>query len=268
MFVPDIPVLVWKDVDSLAVKPFHIIGDIYYVGNLNVSSYLIRGNSGAILIDTGFHTTVPLLLDSLAEVGVELSEIKAVVHTHGHVDHCGGSRRIKELTGAKTYLHESDVEQVEKGTELTCAKYFYDIDDFQIFHVDKGMKGGDIVQVGDKKLRVLHTPGHTKGCCSFIIEEEDFDGKLNVFFVGGLGQWTFDSRHRSQGYDGDMDDYCRTLELLKNLDVDVFLTSHPNRVFARHRASLGRGRIAFVDPMGYREYIQETAAEFFKDSSE
>lgn len=268
MFVPDMPVLVWKDVDSLAVKPFHIIGDIYYVGNLNVSSYLIRGSTGAILIDTGFHTTVPLLLDSIAEVGVELSEIRAIVHTHGHVDHCGGTRQMKTRTGAKTYLHASDVEQVEKGTELTCAKYFYDIDEFQTFHVDERMKDGDIIQVDDKKLRVLHTPGHTKGCCSFIIEEEDFGRKLKVLFIGGLGQWTFDPRHRSQGYDGDMDDYCKTLELLKDLDVDVFLTSHPNRVFVRHKASFEKGRVAFVDPTGYKEYIDETMAEFFRDSSE
>jgi metallo-beta-lactamase class B len=266
MFVPDMPVLVWKDSDSLAVKPFRIIGDIYYVGNLNVSSYLIRGSTGAILIDTGFHTTVPLLLDSLAEVGVELSDIKAVVHTHGHVDHCGGSKQIKELTGGKTYLHESDVEQVENGTELTCAKYFYDIDDFQTFRVDVPFRDADIIEVSDKKLRVLHTPGHTKGCCSFLLEEQDFGRKLTVLFIGGLGQWTFDSRHRSQGYDGDMEDYQKTICILKNLDVDVFLTSHPNRVFVRQEASFEKGRQAFIDPKGYREYIQETEVEFLDDS--
>lgn len=268
MFVPEMPVLVWKDPDSLGVKPFHIIGDIYYVGNLNVSSFLIRGSTGAILIDTGFHTTVPLLVDSIKEIGVEFSDIKAIVHTHGHVDHCGGTRQMKALTGAKTYLHESDVEQVEKGTELTCAKYFYDIDEFHTFQVDEHMKDGDIVRVGGKELHVIHTPGHTKGCCSFFMEEEDFGRKLKVLFVGGLGQWTFDPRHRSQGYDGDMDDYVKTLDLLKDLDVDVFLTSHPNRVFARHKASFERGRTAFIDPVSYREYIEENTEEFFRDSNE
>lgn len=68
------------------VKPFRIIGNIYYVGAANVSSFLIRSPAGAILLDGGLPETAPRIERNLAELGV---------NSHAHFDHCGGLAELK-----------------------------------------------------------------------------------------------------------------------------------------------------------------------------
>ena len=92
------------------VEPFRIIGNLYYVGNSDVSSHLIDTTQGLVLLDTGFPQTVYLLLESVRRLGFNPDDIRYILHCHGHYDHFGGTRAIVELTGAKTALGADDIE--------------------------------------------------------------------------------------------------------------------------------------------------------------
>ena len=92
----------WK----LQAPAFAIADGLYYVGIRDVSCHLLKTSGGVVLIDTAFAETTYLLTESIRSVGVEPDEISLIIHTHGHVDHCGATRRMKELSGADVALGE------------------------------------------------------------------------------------------------------------------------------------------------------------------
>ena len=148
----------WKEPWKLRAPAFRIAGPLYYVGNRNVSCHLVKTASTVVLIDTAFAQTTYLLTESIRSVGVEPEDIKLIIHTHGHVDHCGATRRLKELTGAAAALGAPDVETVERGTKLTCAEHLYGIDDFETFRVERPLKHLDSVDLGGTAVLCHHTP--------------------------------------------------------------------------------------------------------------
>lgn len=251
----------WRHPDRLRVPAFRMIGNIYYVGNLDVSSHLIASDEGHILIDTGFATTVQLLIESIRSLGFSEKDVKLILNTHGHEDHAGGNRRMIEATGAKSAIHRRDVETVETGTELTCGYYIYGVEEFETYDVDIPLKGGEEFRSGDAVVKIHHTPGHTPGTSSLEIPIQHHGRKLKAFLFGGPGQWTFQKIHRIQGYDGDMEDYARTLSYLKNIDVDIPLGAHPgqNRTFEKYKAMKTDPEAPnpFIDPDHWTKFLQQ-----------
>jgi glyoxylase-like metal-dependent hydrolase (beta-lactamase superfamily II) len=125
-----------------AVEPFHVAGNIYYVGNKHVCSYLIDTGAGLILMDTAWPQTVYLLLDSIRCLGFDPNEIRYIIHSHAHCDHIGGTRSIVELTDAETFLGKGDIEFIKTKPDLTWSKECgYDFhQDFMVDHALELMK--------------------------------------------------------------------------------------------------------------------------------
>src|SRR6478752_7814109 len=84
-----------------AVKPFRVIGNIYYVGANEVTSFLITGNAGHILLDAGFAETAPQIQQNIEALGFHLADVKILLNGQAHCDHAGGLAKLKELTGAR-----------------------------------------------------------------------------------------------------------------------------------------------------------------------
>ena len=80
---------------------FKIIGNVYYVGAAEITSFLITSPKGHILIDSGFAETVPLIKANVEKLGFKLSDIKILLNTQAHYDHAAGLNELKKLTGAK-----------------------------------------------------------------------------------------------------------------------------------------------------------------------
>src|SRR5688500_18882404 len=72
------------------VQPIRIIGNIYYVGASEVSSYLITSPRGHILLDSGFAETVPLIQANIKQLGFKLEDVKILINSHAHADHAAG----------------------------------------------------------------------------------------------------------------------------------------------------------------------------------
>ena len=83
------------------VTPFKIIGDVYYVGASDITSYLIVTPKGLILLDSGFVETVPQVKANIAALGFKLSDVKVLLNSHAHYDHAWvASAELKRLTHA------------------------------------------------------------------------------------------------------------------------------------------------------------------------
>src|SRR4030081_2781479 len=101
------PSLAQTDPDwTRAFPPFRIIGNIYWVGSYDLSTYLIATPQGHILINTGIGDTATQIKASIQQLGLNLADTKILTTTHGHFDHVAGMAALKRMTGARLIVAE------------------------------------------------------------------------------------------------------------------------------------------------------------------
>lgn len=246
------------------VEPFHLIGNIYYVGAKEVSSFLITTPKGHILLDSGLPETVPLIQNNLKKLGFKIEEIKILLNSHAHYDHAGGLAVLKELTGATLMASEADAVLLQNGGKGDFQ--WGDKLPYKPVTVDRLLRDNDKVELGGVTLTARLTPGHTKGCTTWTMKVKDGDKLLNAVFIGSTtipGYKLVDNAK----YPGIIADYARSFDLLKSLDCDVFLAPHGSFFSMLEKAErLKRGPKTnpFIDPQGYRRFIQRTEADYLE----
>ena len=122
----------------------------------------------------------------LAEVKRAKLTIEYIIATHGHPDHVCGNRRIKEASGASIVMHEADAVFFARPDII---KYFSMLGLESSPPADIQVLGGDVITIGEEKLQVIHTPGHTPGGICLYNAPDLFTG--DTLFVGGLGRSDF-----------------------------------------------------------------------------
>src|SRR5437868_3481528 len=95
--------------------PHHVIGNIYYVGSRGLAAYLVTTPQGHILINSNLDSSVPQIRASIEKLGFHFNDVKILLISHAHFDHCAGSFQIKELTAAKYMVMDADAPEVEAG---------------------------------------------------------------------------------------------------------------------------------------------------------
>jgi metallo-beta-lactamase class B len=247
------------------VKPFKIIGNIYYVGASDVTVYLITTPQGHILIDSGFSETVPQIKANVKTLGFNLSDIKILLNGHAHYDHCGGLAELKELSGAKFMSMAEDVEILAHGGKGDFS--FGDKFKFRPVVTDRQLHDGDIIELGGIKIVAHHTPGHTKGCTTWTMKVNDGGKDYDVVFTGSVsvpGHQLVDN----QRYPNIVDDYKKSFGILKKLPCDIFLAQHGNFFELKAKAgrlSKGPKTNPFIDPQGYINFVNQAEKNFFAE---
>jgi metallo-beta-lactamase class B len=240
------------------------MGNIYYVGTKEYASYLITTPEGDILINSGPTEGVPLIRKSIETLGFKFSDVKILLISHAHWDHCAGSARIKELTGAKYMVMDADVPVVESGGKKDF-QYGNNADSlFQATKVDRVLHDGDEVRLGGVVLVAHLTPGHTKGCTTWTLRLADGGKMYNVVIVGSPNVNPGYKLVGNALYPQIAQDYERTFRVLKALPCDVFLGAHGDYYgmeakFARLDKGTGN---PFIDPAGYEAYVSEREQAF------
>ncbi|MCK1358822.1 BJP family subclass B3 metallo-beta-lactamase [Bradyrhizobium sp. 199] len=244
-------------------EPFQLIGNIYYVGTEGIAVYIIKTSEGLILMDTAMSQSTGMIKDNIVKLGFKVSDIKVVLNSHAHLDHTGGFAEIKKETGAQLVAGERDKPLLEGG--------YYPGDEknedltFPAVKVDRTVKEGDKVTLGDTTLTAHATPGHSPGCTSWEMTAKDGDQNREVlFFCSGtvalnrlVGQPT---------YPGIVDDYRATYVKAKAMKIDVLLGPHPE-VYGMQakRAQMKDGAPnPFVKPGELATYVTGLSEDFDK----
>jgi metallo-beta-lactamase class B len=241
------------------VHPFRIIGNLYYVGNKDVSSHLIDTGEGLILLDTAFPQTVYLLLESIRRLGFDPDDIRYILHCHGHYDHFGGTRAIVELTGAKTGLGKEDIEILRDRPELSWAPE-YGVRFYETFQVDVPLSDGDTISLGNTSIECLHIPGHTPGSMAYFWQVRHSGQDYTVGIHGGPGRNTLTEDYLEQYHLplSRRDQYMSSLRRLKGRRVDIFIGAHPSQNATLHKCSLmSKGHNPFLDETAWPAYLDE-----------
>ena len=242
------------------VPPFHIIGNIYYVGASDITSYLIVTPAGDILLDGGFVETAPQIEANIQKLGFKLKDVKFILNSHAHLDHAGGISEMKHATGAKFVAMDQDVAALTAGTAFPAAM------------PDRVIHDNDTVTVGAVTMTAHLTPGHTRGCTTWTTVARDGVKRYNVVFVGSAtvlpNYKLIDLPNAPATYPGIQADYEKTFRVLRSLPCDVFLASHGSfysLVDKRSVMSKNSAQNPFIDPWGYQAYILRADAAFQKE---
>lgn len=246
------------------VKPYRVIGNIYYVGASDVSSFLITTPKGHILLDSGFKETVPQIKQNLVALGFRLEDIKILLNSHAHTDHAGGFAELKRLTGATLMTSAGDIPLLAAGGQ--GDPNFGDRFLFEPVKPDRILRDGDKVELGGVTMVARLTPGHTKGCTSWTMKVQDGGKDLDVVFVGSTSAPGY-KLVNNPGYPEIVTDYEKTFRLLKSLPCDVFLASHGSFYGMLGKAKQleeGAKVNPFIDPARYRQYLTQSEKAFRK----
>ncbi|MBW2658959.1 MAG: MBL fold metallo-hydrolase, partial [Deltaproteobacteria bacterium] len=127
------------------------------VGSMVVCCYIVacEKTKKAAIIDPGGDEDK--VLAEAENMGVD---VEYIIATHGHPDHVCGNRKIQEATGAKIIMHRDDELFFGKSE---VKNYFSMLGMEASPPADRQVEDGDIIEIGEVKLKVLHTPGHTPG---------------------------------------------------------------------------------------------------------
>lgn len=123
---------------------------------------------------------------SVKSLGVD---IKAIFLTHGHFDHIGAVDDLKKMYQIKVYAHEDEVEITENGM-LNLSAMFEEANSVK---VDEKLRDGDMLEMCGFSIKLIHTPGHTKGSCCYLINDGEKDRLFSgdTLFYGSHGRTDF-----------------------------------------------------------------------------
>ena len=184
--------------------------------------YLVHSQNEWMLIDIGYEDTVTMIIDMISQMDFALANCKYLVATHADVDHIQGLKKAKELLpAAKTVGHADTARILKIGdrvmsyAEITAQNVSVD---FPTMQLDAIIGEGDQLTVGDLSLDVWHTPGHTNGQLSFLLQDLLFSGD-NIYRDGGVGN--IDAHHGS-----DIPCFIESLKRIRGSQAGWLLPSH------------------------------------------
>jgi metallo-beta-lactamase class B len=242
--------------------PFHIAGNLYYVGSKGLANYLITTPQGNILINSDLEANVPMIEASIEKLGFKFKETKILLISHAHWDHDAGSAMIKERTGATYMVMDADVSVVESGGKTDFA--YGNTAVYRPAKVDRVLHDGDEVKLGGTVLVAHLTPGHTKGCTTWTMVVTDRGKTYDVVIVGSPNVNRGYKLVDNTAYPQIAEDYERMWRVLKSLPCDIFLGAHGSYFGLEQKYPLRNEGSAnpFVDPRGYQHYIAQKEEDF------
>jgi metallo-beta-lactamase class B len=161
--------------------PHKIAGNLYYVGTEDLACFLFTTPEGDILVNTGLADSTPLIRESFRKLGFRLEDVKILLTMQAHYDHVAAMKEVQKITGAKVYITEPDAPVLEDGGKsdpFLGPEYR-----FAPVKVDRRLKDGDVVSLGGTSLKVILTPGHTRGSVSYSTTLSDGGQKLSVLLA-------------------------------------------------------------------------------------
>jgi metallo-beta-lactamase class B len=189
--------------------PHKIIGNIYYIGTVTLTSFLVTTPEGHILINTTYERNAKVLEKSVTDLGFKFSDVKIILGNHAHGDHQEGDAMVKQMTGgAQVMVMAEDVPALRDmkpgGKEHP---------------IDRVLRDGETVTLGGTTLVAHLTAGHTRGCTTFTTTAQEGGRTYNVMFGCSL-------RAPATISPAVAEEFNRTFKKVRSLPCDVQLGDH------------------------------------------
>ncbi|WP_439594575.1 MBL fold metallo-hydrolase [Falsiroseomonas sp.] len=203
--------------------PARAFDNLVFLGNHWVSAWALLTSDGIIVIDGMDHDAMAErdIEGGLRRMGLDPAQVKLMIVTHGHADHYGGCGHFTRRYGTRVVMSETDWQMLESG------RLEFDRPELgRPPRRDISVSDGSEVRLGDTVVRILSTPGHTRGTISPIIDLK-LGGATHRALLWGGTSFNFgrqpDRIARLQSY---IDGTARARQVAGEQDIDVFLSNH------------------------------------------
>jgi metallo-beta-lactamase class B len=225
------------------IAPTKIFDNVYAIGNTGTTVYVIRTTAGLLMIDAlPVNQLETQLLPGFQALGLDPSQVKVILVSHGHPDHYGGSAYFQEHFGSKVYMSAADWPTRSGGPKH-----------------EGDLKEGEPVVLGDVSVLPVAIPGHTPGSMGFIFPVQD-NGRTHTAALFG-GSW-LTTRLSDEAFQTYIASVKHFEEATRKAKVDVMLQNHPlmddfetKLASARARRS-GQPNPFVVGTDGYQKFLQ------------
>lgn len=234
------------------VEPFQMFDDLFYVGDKWASSYLVRTTDGLVLIETLESPYGRWIPSNVEKLGLNPSDIKYILVTHGHSDHVGNAEYIQRHYGSKVVMSKEELQLAKEQSTKSKGKGH-----FEAPHVNVFVKDGDHLVIGDTKFTFYITPGHTKGCVSIDFMVKNAGIPYRAFMVGGHSPSKTDIKL--------VGEFIKSIERIRTIalqepKVSVNLANHPHKNHLFEERALGINdskKNYFIDSKGFVEFLNK-----------
>jgi metallo-beta-lactamase class B len=245
--------------------PFRVYGNTWYVGPHGLSSILISGPRGHILIDGDLPQSASLIAANIQSLGFRIRDVKLIVNSHVHFDHAGGIAELQRLSGAEVVASAWSAAVMSKGgAGRGDPQYAGSQGIARVAHV-RILRDGQALRVGGVEITAHSTPGHTPGGTSWTWKSCEKSRCRNMVFADSLtpvssAGFKFTG---SRNYPGAIADFEKSFVFLESVPCDLLMTTHPDvsdfwtRVDAHRRSATPD---PLIDPTGCRRLASESRA--------
>jgi metallo-beta-lactamase class B len=251
------------------VKPFNVYGNTWYVGVDGLSSVLVTGPRGHILLDGGLPQSAPLIEANIKALGFRMKDVKLIVNSHAHSDHAGGIAALQRASGAVVAASRSGALALQSGTNGPDDPQ-YQAD--PVVHVAKVAKvkvvrDGEILKVGPISVTAHMTPGHTPGSTTWTWASCEGQRCLAVVFADSLNSYASgDFKFTGKGKTPDISaSFAASIAKVAALKCDIIISVHPDLTDVMGKAAARAPHSnPFIDPDGCRAYAAAASERLTK----
>lgn len=226
-----------KDADPPACKPGgdwnqpapprRVYANVWYVGTCGLTSLLVTGDKGHILLDGGTERSAPLIEASVRRLGFRLADIRYILNSHGHFDHAGGIAQLQRDTGATVVARGDDADAIEHGRGARSDPQFLSADAFAPSPNVRRIADGETLNLGNLALTAHATPGHTPGGTSWTWNACEDERCLRVVYADSLTAYT-DDEYRYSDHPEFLAQLRSSINAVAALPCDLLITPHPD----------------------------------------
>lgn len=230
--------------------PVRIHANTYLVGTCGISSILITGSQGHVLIDGGTEQGADLIAENIRSLGFRMTDIRLILVSHEHHDHVGSVARLQQLTGASVVASAAAKPVLESGQPSRDDPQFGSVKSFPPVRVERVVGDGQNLLLGDIFLTAITTPGHTAGALSWRWEACAGAVCRTIVYADSLTPISNDT-YRFSDHPAYLAAYRASLAKIATSRCEILLTPHPAASAMKERMV---GAKPLFDTNGCRAY--------------
>jgi metallo-beta-lactamase class B len=192
--------------------------------------------------------------ESFRKLGFRLEDVRILLTMQAHFDHVAAMNEIQKISGAKVFATEADAPSLEDGGRSDPV--FGSRAQWAPVKVDRLLKDGDVIKLGETELTVVTTPGHSKGSVSYLMTVSDGGRQRSVGIVN-MGTVVMPLAGDTR-YPNIADDFERSFAKQKRLSPEIWVAAHGSQYNMQEKFRAG----SFADPAGYRKAIERYERDF------
>lgn len=219
--------------------PVRIHANTYLVGSCGISSILIVGDQGDVLIDGGTEQDADLIADNIRALGYRPQDIRFILTSHEHPDHAGGIAKLQQLSGATLVTSSPAAKVLSSGAPAASDPQFGILKTFPPAQVGRTVSDGDEVRLGNLMLSAMATPGHTAGALSWRWLSCDGGVCRTIVYADSLTPVSAPN-YRFSDHPALVAAFRASIAKLAASPCEILLTPHPAQSAMPHRLALGQ----------------------------